>query len=130
MLKILVVDNDYGLVQLLQLVFESRGFAVTTAMSADEVLEKLEQELPDIVLLDLMSPQDAGLEVCRQIRANPKTVDLPIVFLSAKSDSQTRFLAMRAGADDYLVKPIRPSDLVRRLVQIAVQPKSPQGLKL
>lgn len=128
MLKILVVDNDFGLIQLLQLVFESRGFAVTVAMSGDEALEKLEEQLPDVVLLDLMTPEGEGIEVCRRIRANPDTANLPIVFLSAKSSPQTRFLAMRAGADEYLVKPIRPSDLVERLIQAAVEPKSPAGV--
>lgn len=119
MLKVMVIDNDIGLVQLLQLVLESRGFDVRVATNGDEALEMLKIERPDVILLDLMAPKKEGLEVCRRVRASSHADHVPLVVLSAKSDAQTRFQAMKAGADDYLVKPIRPSDLVKRLTNVA-----------
>lgn len=114
-MEILLVDDDIRFTQLLQLVFESRGFGVTIANTEAQALEFLERKLPEAILLDLMAPAMSGLEVCKQIRANPRTSTVPVVFLSAKSDQETQRRAEEAGATEYLTKPIRPSDLISRV---------------
>jgi len=113
-MRILAVDDDRELTQLLQLVFESRGFGVTIANNGRQALDSLERELPEVILLDLMMPGMSGQEVCRQIRANPRTSNIPIIILTAKSDTETKREMMEAGATEYLVKPIRPIDLIQR----------------
>ncbi len=114
-MDILLVDDDIRFTQLLQLVFESGGFGVTIANTGAQALESLEKELPEAILLDLMAPTMGGLEVCKQIKANPRTSTVPVLFLSAKSDQETQRRAKEAGATEYLTKPIRPSDLISRV---------------
>jgi DNA-binding response OmpR family regulator len=123
-MKILLVDDDTGLTQLLQLVFESRGFGVTLAYNGEEALEVLEKELPEVILLDLMMPDVNGVEVCRQVRANPRMSHIPIIVLTARIGEEIQQEAMDAGATDYLVKPIRPSDLIRRVREVVTRSSS------
>ena len=124
-MRILAVDDDTQLTQLLQLVFESRGFGVTIANSGEQALEALENELPEAILLDLMMPGMSGQEVCMQIRANPRTSNIPIIILTARSDAKTRRELMEVGVTDYLIKPIRPSDLIECIREAVNQPASP-----
>jgi len=114
-MRILVIDDDTKLTDLLQLVFESKGFGVTIANSGIQALESLETELPEAVLLDLMMPGMSGLEVCQQIRANPRTSNVPVVVLTAKSGTESKQELLKAGATDYLVKPVPLNDLVSRI---------------
>lgn len=124
-MRILIVDDDKGLTQLLRLVFESKGFGVTIAHDGEQALEALKTELPEVILLDIMMPGMDGIEVCRQVRADPRTCDTPVIVLTAKSDPETRRLAIEAQATEYLVKPIRPSDLIQRLQAVVTQPSAP-----
>lgn len=117
-MKILIVDDDTGLTQLLQLVFESRGFWVTTAYDGEEALKALKTDLPEVIVLDLMMPGIGGLEVCKQIRQDPRTSHLPIIVLSAMPNESAHQEALDAGANQYLIKPIRPSDLIRRIREV------------
>jgi DNA-binding response OmpR family regulator len=117
-MKILIVDDDTGLTQLLQLVFESRGFWVTTAYDGEQALQTLENELPEVIVLDLMMPGVGGLEVCKQVREDPRTADIPIIVLSAMPNESAHQEAMDAGATEYLIKPIRPSDLIKRIREV------------
>ena len=121
-MRILLVDDDAGLIQLLQLVFESRGFGVTVAFNGTQALQALERELPEVVLLDLMMPDMDGFEICRKIRANPRTADIPIIVLTAKAGEGTKQEALAAGATEYLLKPVRPSKLIKRICAAAAQP--------
>lgn len=114
-MRILVIDDDTKLTDLLQLVFESKGFGVTIANSGVQALESLETELPEAVLLDLMMPGMSGLEVCQRIRANPRTSDVPVVVLTAKTGTKSKQDLLKAGATDYLVKPVPLNDLVSRI---------------
>jgi len=118
MTKILIVDDDTGLTQLLQLVFESRGFWVTTAYDGEQALKALQVELPEVIVLDLMMPGIGGLEVCRQIRQDPRTAHIPIIVLSAMPNESAHQQALDAGANEHLIKPIRPSDLIRRIREV------------
>lgn len=123
-MRILAVDDDTELTQLLQLIFESRGFGVTIANSGQQALQALENELPEVIVLDLMMPGMSGEDVCRKIRANPRTANIPIIVLTAKSDLNTRREMMKAGISEYLVKPISPMDLVQRTREVIAQSTS------
>ena len=114
-MRILVIDDDTKLTDLLQLVFESKGFGVTIANSGTQALESLETELPEAVLLDLMMPGMSGLEVCQWIRGNPRTSNVPVVVLTAKTGIESKQELLEAGATDYLVKPVPLNDLVNRI---------------
>jgi DNA-binding response OmpR family regulator len=118
-MRILIVEDDTALTQLLQLVFESRGLGVTVAETGKKALESVVKEPPTVVLLDLMMPDVDGLEICRGIRANPRTADIPIVVLTAKTGEESREELLEAGATDYLIKPVRPSDLIKRIRALA-----------
>ena len=120
-MKILIVDDDTGLTQLLQLVFESRGFWVTTAYDGEQALQSLEKELPEVIVLDLMMPGVGGLEVCKQVREDPRTAHIPIIVLSAMPNESAHQDAMDAGATEYLIKPIRPSDLIKRIREVTAR---------
>lgn len=119
-MRILVVDDDTRLTQLLQLVFESRGFGVTIANDGQQALQSLAKELPEAILLDLMMPGMSGLEVCRLVRADPRTSNIPIVILTARYDTAIQREAMQAGATEYLTKPIRPNDLINCLQKVVL----------
>jgi DNA-binding response OmpR family regulator len=124
-MRILVIDDDSKLTDLLQLVFESKGFGVTIANSGLQALASLETELPEAVLLDLMMPGMSGLEVCQHIRANPRTSSVPVVVLTAKSGTESKQELMKAGATDYLVKPVPLNDLISRIGALVDRPNPP-----
>ncbi len=118
--KILVVDDVPQNVRLLEAVLTSHGYSVSSASSGSEALEKVEVELPDLVLLDIQMPEMDGYEVCRRLRANPATQFLPVVMVTS-SDAEVRVTAMEAEADDFITKPFDQQELlarVRSLVRI------------
>ena len=109
--KILVVDDDTNICELLRLYLTKEGYQVTTANDGEEGLEKFNQLKPDMVLLDVMMPKMDGLEVCRRIR---KAGNTPVMMLTAKGEVEDRIIGLELGADDYLVKPFSPRELVAR----------------
>ena len=113
--KILVVDDDLQTVKLVGLVLDRKGYEITAARRGEEALEKARNELPDLVILDVMMPDMNGYEVSRQLRADPETADLPILMFTAKSGVQDKVTGFEAGADDFLTKPIHPKELVSRV---------------
>ena len=113
--KILVVDDDLQTVKLVGLVLDRRGYEIIAARSGEQALEKIRSDLPDLVILDVMMPDMNGYEVARQLRADPETVDLPILMFTAKSGVQDKVTGFEAGADDFLTKPIHPKELVSRV---------------
>lgn len=115
MSHILFVDDDPDTLQLIKLMLGRRGFRVTTASGGARALKAMQDDLPDLVLLDLMMPVMDGYEVCRQIRANPRTAHVPVVVLSARAHAESRVEAFRCGADDYLTKPVRSSELIAHI---------------
>lgn len=104
MFKILVIDDDPMALAIASKTLEKQHYQVILAKNGQEGLEKIFQEAPDIVLLDIMMPRMSGIEVCARLRAGPRTADLPIIMLTAVSDSSTRQQAYQAGADDYITK--------------------------
>jgi signal transduction histidine kinase len=118
--RILVVDDVPHNVRLLEAVLTSNGYAVTAASSGTDALEKVASELPDLVLLDIQMPGIDGYEVCRRLRADPRTAFLPVVMITS-SDTEVRVNALEAGADDFVLKPFDQQELlvrVRSLVRI------------
>jgi two-component system, OmpR family, phosphate regulon response regulator PhoB len=112
---VLIVEDEAPLVTLLRYNLEKEGFAVTAASDGEEALLQIAENKPDAVLLDWMLPLVSGLEVCRQIRRSPASRALPIILLTARGEEADRVRGLDSGADDYIVKPFSPSELVARL---------------
>lgn len=112
---ILVVDDDPNSLDIARTYLEARGYTVATALDGKEALAKLEQVRPGVVLLDVMMPGMDGWEVARVIKNHPDFKDVRVVMLTARSDFQDKHEGLRAGADDYLVKPVRLEELGDRV---------------
>jgi DNA-binding response OmpR family regulator len=112
---ILICDDDPLLVDLLEYRLTSRGYAVAIAEDGGKALRRLQEMKPDAVLLDAMMPVIDGYEVLRKIRENPETASIPVIMLTARKQEQDIVLALELGANDYLVKPFIPEELVARL---------------
>jgi two-component system response regulator MtrA len=109
---VLVVDDDPALAEMLGIVLRNEGFEPSFVSDGDAALGAFRREKPDVVLLDLMLPGTDGIEVCRQIRAES---GVPIVMLTAKGDTTDVVLGLESGADDYIVKPFKPKELIARV---------------
>lgn len=112
---VLIVEDEAPLVTLLRYNLEREGFAVVAALDGEDALLHLREAVPDAVLLDLMLPRVSGLEICRQIRRVPAWRDLPVIMLTARGEEGERVRGLDSGADDYIVKPFSPSELIARL---------------
>jgi DNA-binding response OmpR family regulator len=115
MKRILVVDDEIGALTLIGIMLERGGFEVLKAKNADAALQVLDQETPDLIILDVMMPGMDGIELCRTVRAKPATEDTPVLILSARGDAESVMRGMDAGATDYLPKPILHHDLVAKV---------------
>lgn len=113
--KVLVADDDPNVREIIGLYFEQQHIEMIEAQDGQDALEKLEKELPDIVILDVMMPRMDGYEACREIL---RKYDLPIIMLTAKGDEFDRVLGLELGADDYMTKPFSPRELVARIKAI------------
>ncbi len=115
MSKVLVVDDDLNIVKLIKLYLEKEDYTVCTAHDGEEALQVFKIEAPDIIILDIMMPKLDGNGVCREIR---KTSDVPIIMLTAKGETFDKVLSLELGADDYIVKPFEPKELIARMKAI------------
>lgn len=118
--KVLVVDDNAQNRALAQATLEDEGFDVIAASGGEEGFLKFTSEQPDCILLDVRMPDLDGFQVCKRVRNHPQGADVPIVFLTALRDVETFDQALRAGGDDFLTKPVRPTELVIR-VQTALK---------
>ena len=109
--RILVVDDEPDLLELVRFNLSQAGFRVETAASGREALEQLRRSPPDLMVLDLMLPDVSGNDICRQVRSDPALADLPILMLTAKSEEVDRVVGFELGADDYVPKPFSPREL-------------------
>jgi len=113
--SVLVVEDETALLTLLRYNLEKEGFNVSAAHDGEEALLQLKESKPDAVLLDWMLPRVSGIEVCRQIRRTPAWKDLPVIMLTARGEEADRVRGLDSGADDYVVKPFSPNELIARL---------------
>ena len=113
--RVLIVEDEPDIRNLVVLHLQRDGYQVTSAGSGEEALRQVRLSPPDLVLLDLMLPTMSGLEVCRRLRQEPATATLPIVMLTAKADEVDKVVGLELGADDYVVKPFSPKELLARV---------------
>ena len=113
--QVLVVEDEPDIRDLIVLHLAREGFRCRTAADGGDALREVRASHPDLVILDLMLPGLNGLEVCRRLRSEPATASLPIIMLTAKTDEVDRVVGLEVGADDYVVKPFSPKELVARV---------------
>ncbi|MBD0379219.1 response regulator transcription factor [Paenibacillus sedimenti] len=112
MKKILIVDDDKEIAQLISIYLHNEGFELRQAHDGNEALEQMDQIPPNLIILDIMMPGMDGLEVCRKVREKSA---VPILMLSAKTQDMDKVLGLMTGADDYMIKPFNPLELVARV---------------
>ena len=113
--KIMIVEDEEALATLLEYNLSKENFEVSLAGDGEEAILKVEEETPDLIILDWMLPKVSGLEVCRRLRAKPETRNLPIIMLTARSEEADRIRGLETGADDYLTKPFSTNELIARV---------------
>jgi len=113
--KVLVVDDEEPILELLKYNLEKQGYDVRTAIDGQVAVDVAKKFHPDLVLLDIMMPKVDGVEACRQLRAMPELVNTYIVFLTARAEEYSEVAAFDVGADDYILKPIKPRALMSRI---------------
>jgi two-component system phosphate regulon response regulator PhoB len=109
---VLVVDDDPDIRQLIGLKLWHAGYSVVSADTGERALEAMRDSVPDLVVLDVMMPGTDGLEVCRRLREDPRTVDVPVIMMTAKAHSIFVLEGYEAGATSYMTKPFSPRELV------------------
>ena len=126
---ILIVEDEAALVELLRYNLDKSGFATRVASDGEEALAKIEDRVPDLVLLDWMLPGVSGIEICRRLRRRPETARLPIVMLTARTEEADRLRGLETGADDYVSKPFSVAELVARIKGLLRRAKAvtPEG---
>lgn len=113
--RILIVEDDPALVDLLQYNLETAAYEVSVVVDGDECMAAVEDEEPDLVILDWMLPNVSGIELCRQLRQHPEHRRIPIIMLTARGEEGDKVRGLKTGADDYVVKPFLPSELMARI---------------
>lgn len=113
--KLLLVEDDEALAELLEFRFRKEGYEVRSTPDGDEALLLAAEDVPDLVILDWMVEGTSGIEVCRRLRRNDSTSHVPIIMLTARGAEDDRIRGLETGADDYLTKPFSPRELVARV---------------
>lgn len=113
--RILVVDDEEDLLELVNYNLTKEGYRVTCVGSGEDAIQRARAELPDLIVLDLLLPSVDGLDVCKALRADPRTKPIPIVMLTAKGEEVDVVTGLEVGADDYMVKPFSPRVLAARI---------------
>lgn len=126
--NILLVDDEEDVLELVRFNLEKDGYKIETAVSGEEAIEKARTKLPDLIILDLMLPGIDGLEVCKKLKTDSKTQNIPVIMLTAKSEDSDIITGLEIGAQDYITKPFSPKVLVAR-VRRNLQTVSAQDLQ-
>jgi two-component system alkaline phosphatase synthesis response regulator PhoP len=116
--KILIVDDEQDILELIRHALNKEGYEVHIAVNGQQAIEKTAKVLPDLILMDVMMPVMDGMEACRQLKEDPATQQIPIIFLTARSEEFAELAGFEAGADDYIAKPIRTRVLTSRIKAI------------
>lgn len=109
--KVLIAEDEEHIRRLVRVILQPEGYEFVEAKDGNEALEKVSEEMPDLIILDLMMPKIDGIEVCNQLKQNALTRKIPIIMLTAKKELSDRKTGIKAGADDYLTKPFEPREL-------------------
>lgn len=118
MSKVLVVEDSLAQRQMISDLLKDSGLTVAVASNGVEALKQVETYAPDIVVLDIVMPQMNGYELCRRLKSDPKTKDVPVVMCSSKGEEFDRYWGMRQGADAYIAKPFQPMELIGTVKQL------------
>ena len=113
--KILVVEDDEDIMELISYNLKREGYSVLKAAAGEEALKQTQSVLPEAILLDIMLPEIDGLEVCRRLKSNARTKNIPVIMVTAKGEESDVVTGLELGAEDYVVKPFRPKELIARL---------------
>lgn len=113
--KILVVEDEESLLKLESILLTSKGYEVQGVTTGQAALDAIAEETPDLVLLDIMLPEMDGFEVCRRIKENPRTKDLPVVMLTAKKSREDMARGQQVGADWYITKPFKSVNVIETI---------------
>ena len=115
MSKILIAEDERDIRELVNFSLQFGGFAVVQAANGAEAVEQAQKELPDLILMDVRMPKMTGYEACRQMKSMPELRDIPVVFLSAKGQESEIQTGLEAGAEEYILKPFAPDELVKQV---------------
>ncbi|MCX5757104.1 MAG: response regulator [Candidatus Hydrogenedentes bacterium] len=124
--KILVVDDEPDVVELIERTLKAEGFDVVTAFDGIDAIDLADSEMPDLILLDLMMPMISGYEVCEQIKSNRRTKKIPVICVSSAHAPDARAKSLKVGASTLVVKPFLPAELVAQ-VRRHLKKQEPQG---
>jgi two-component system phosphate regulon response regulator PhoB len=116
--KLILVEDDPALAELLEFRFENEGYDVRTTADGDEALLLAAEDVPDLIILDWMIEGTSGIEVCRRLRRDKATAHVPIIMLTARENEDDRIRGLETGADDYLTKPFSPRELLARVAAV------------
>jgi molybdenum cofactor synthesis domain-containing protein len=120
--RILIADDDEDILEAIKINLELEGYEVFLARDGDQALEQAQRVRPDLILLDVVMPGPDGFDVCRGLKADARTSDCPVIFLTAKGATRDEAVGLIAGADDYIVKPFDPTDLLTRVKRVLEGP--------
>jgi CheY-like chemotaxis protein len=115
MAKILIAEDERDIRELVNFSLQFGGFTVVQAANGAEAVEQAQNELPDLILMDVRMPKMTGYEACRQMKSMPELRDIPVVFLSAKGQESEIQTGLEAGAEEYILKPFAPDELVKQV---------------
>jgi two-component system, OmpR family, alkaline phosphatase synthesis response regulator PhoP len=113
--KVLVVDDEQDLLDLMEIILGAEDYIVAKACNGQEALVQVQQERPDLVLLDVMMPVMDGWEVLKSLKGNDQTMNIPVVMVTAKIGEEDRARGLREGASDYICKPFAPREVISRI---------------
>lgn len=119
--KILIVDDEPDILQLLEMRLRANGFEVVTGSSGEQALQKVKQEGPDLIVMDVLMPPPNGYQTCRQLKDDPKYKNIPVILLTAKTTESDQFWGMESGADKYITKPYNAEDLLAAIKKLLKQ---------
>jgi two-component system, OmpR family, phosphate regulon response regulator PhoB len=117
--RVVIIEDERDVARLLEFNLRSAGFEVTTAATGADGLTEVTKQKPDVVVLDLMLPDQSGYDVCKQLRADPLVGEVGVLMLTARGEAEDRILGLEVGADDYVVKPFVVREVVLRVTALA-----------
>lgn len=129
MSRVLVVEDDVDIAALIERYMTKAGYTAEVVHTGDQVISQVRRRPPDVIILDLMLPGPSGLQICSALRAEEATAGIPIIMLTARGEEADRILGLELGADDYVVKPFSPNELVARVRALLrrVVPRTPSA---